>query len=81
MTHALWTTHEWETATEEQIIQALFQSPEFPDPRDMEKIKRLNPTAIRKYQTLFYGGEVPGYAANPYKPGVLQRLGHAPLHT
>ena len=65
--HELWTTHDWENATEEQIIAALFNAPPFIDPHDMGAIKRLNPSAIRKYQVLFYQGEIPSYASNPLK--------------
>jgi hypothetical protein len=75
MVHALWESHEWKSATEEQIIQALFNAPQFINPFDMEEIKRINPAAIRKYQVLFYGGTVPGYASNPSEPGVIQKLG------
>ena len=76
MVHELWESHAWKEASEEQIIQALFNAPQFICPFDMEEIKRVNPSAIRKYQVLFYGGgDVPGYASNPFRPGVVQRLG------
>lgn len=75
MIHELWSSHDWENATEEQIVRALFNAPSFPNPFDMAEIKRVNPSAIRKYQVLFYGGDVPNYASNPFKPGVIQRLG------
>jgi hypothetical protein len=52
--HELWTTHNWQNATEEQIIAALFNAPPFICPEDMGAIKRFNPQAIRKYQVLFY---------------------------
>lgn len=59
MTHELWETHKWATATEEQVIQALFNAPEFIDPRDMSEIQRQHPSAKQKYLNMFYSGQIP----------------------
>jgi hypothetical protein len=65
--HHLWDTHDWDNATEEQIISALFNSPTEIHPFDMADIRRICPSAIRKYQNLFYGGIIPKYAIDPQK--------------
>lgn len=57
--HELWTTHEWQQATQEQVVAALFDAPQFPDPRDMGQLKRFHPQAIVLYQQLFYQGGIP----------------------
>lgn len=57
--HELWNTHDWQNATHEQVIAALFDSPRFLLPEDMGKIKRFHPKAIVDYQSIFYRGNIP----------------------
>jgi len=57
--HELWTTHDWQSVQTEQVVAALFDAPQFPDPRDMGEIKRFHPKAIVQYQTMFYQGATP----------------------
>lgn len=59
MPHKLWNTHEWSTATEEQVIQALFDAPEFIYPFDMSEIQLHHPMAKSRYLNLFYSGQIP----------------------
>lgn len=72
--HELWTTHNWKTATEEEIIQALFNPPPFLDPRDMAEIKKYHPSAISKYKELFYSiNKEPLRRTNGgYKNGIIR---------
>ncbi|EAZ90726.1 hypothetical protein [Crocosphaera chwakensis] len=65
MPHTLWQSHNWQNASIEAVITALFDVPEFIDPCDMAKIQQYHPTAIREYQKIFYRGDIPDYAAKP----------------
>lgn len=57
--HELWTTHNWENASQEEVIQALFHAPSFPNPFDVSAIQKFHPGAKAKYLNLFYQGEIP----------------------
>lgn len=57
--HALWTTKDWANASEEEVIQALFNTPPHPDPRDFNHIYSYHPTAKLKYLNLYYQGNIP----------------------
>jgi hypothetical protein len=57
--HELWATHQWAQSSEEQAIQALFDAPEFIDPRDMAELNRCHPQAKTKYLNLYYEGQIP----------------------
>ena len=59
MTHELWRSRTWSTASEEEVIQALFNAPEFLDLRDMAELQRCHPQAKQKYLNLFYEGQIP----------------------
>lgn len=59
MVHELWETHDWKNSTEEQAIQALFNPPQHPDPKDMRDIDKFHSDAKYKYLNLFYGGNIP----------------------
>jgi hypothetical protein len=59
MIHQLWETKQWERATEEEVISALFNPPAFLDPSDMGKIRRYHPDVKNKYLNLFYSGSIP----------------------
>lgn len=60
-THYLWRSHEWESATEEQVIAALLNPPAFLGPEDMGSIKRYHPQAKAKYLNLLYSGMLPDW--------------------
>ena len=57
--HALWTTKDWANAKEEEVIQALLNPPELPDPSHYTQIYRHHPTAKVKYLNLYYQGNIP----------------------
>ncbi len=57
--HELWTTHQWQNATTEQVITALFDSPLDICPFDMAAITRYHPAAKTTYLNLFYQGKIP----------------------
>jgi hypothetical protein len=59
MAHYLWGSNQWENATEEDVILALFNAPRHPDPFDMGQIKRFHPNAKIKYLNLAYVGKIP----------------------
>lgn len=61
MAHQLWTTQEWKTATEEEVICALFDAPKFLDPCDMQEIRLHHPGTKNKYLNLYYKGEIPEF--------------------
>ena len=61
MAHYLWGSNQWENATEEQVISALFDAPFFPDPSDMGQIKKFHPVAKANYLNLFYSGKIPDF--------------------
>ena len=55
----LWNTHDWEQATLEEVIAALFDTPSLIDPKDMAQIDRYHPQAKDIFLRLFYKGEIP----------------------
>lgn len=65
MPHRLWQDHDWQNASIEAVIAALFDPPAFIDPCDMTQIKRYHPRAFIEYQKIFYRGSIADYAAKP----------------
>ena len=64
--HKLWTTHNWEQASTEEVIAALFDAPSCPDPRDIAPINRYHPQAKEIYLNLFFKGNIPSSVKRLY---------------
>jgi len=68
MAHELWTTHNWDKASEEEVIQALLNAPpDFINPSDVADIQRYHPQAKHTYLNMFYRGEIPGSVKRLHK--------------
>lgn len=65
MTHPLWDTEDWSLASDEAVIAALLDAPRPVDPFRMAWVRRHRPHCIRQMQIIFYGGEIPRWAAKP----------------
>ncbi len=67
MPHQLWETKEWQSASDEEVIAALFDCPAHLDPFDVAAIKRHKPHCVRQYHHLYYGGEIPNFVRRVHK--------------
>ena len=59
MIHKLWQTGKWKEASEEEVIMALFDTPQHIPPEDVWAIRTYHPEAKTKYLNLFYEGRIP----------------------
>jgi hypothetical protein len=59
MSHSLWLSRNWATASEQEVIEALLSPPANPNPMDFNQIQLHHPEAKEKYLNLFYKGNIP----------------------